>query len=329
MSYLKSSDGYLSISDQASKGTPIAYDAVKAYVKYLEESFATEHDIQQLREGGDGEVIAGSIKNLHKEKFAFKLYARPQIIAYLMAWTLGADSKSGGSDPYTHEITRLADGRKYLTLFRKLNTSVIQKLYDAKIETITLEMEAGKPVMVTVEGNACNAALESTEGEEDYETDPPFVMYHGDGAFEIDEAAQASIRKCTIKISIKSQEGLQSDGLRLEDLPDLQYDIDVTCELYAEDTSFFKKINYYNTSAPSEDVYSGALSIDLTYTNSSSKARELKIEIPDVAFQPVTGVNLKSEPAVMVQTIAGVARLESGSELMTVTIQNDLSADLA
>lgn len=329
MSYLKSSKGYLAVSDQAEKGTPIAYSAAKYYLKYLEESFQTEADVMHQREGGDDELLVTSIKNLHKEKFSFKAYARPELIAYLAAWILGADAKSGSSDPYTHVLTRVSDGRKYLTFHRKLDTAVVQKLWDAKIESLTMEMEAGKPVTLTVEGSACNSIIETSTGTESYETDKPFVMYHGDGAFSLDGAVQASVRKATIKITVKSQEGLQSDGLGIEDLPDLQCDIDVSLELYAESTAFFKKLNYYNTCQKSESVYSGALSIDLNYTNDSGKERELKIEIPDVAFQPITGINLRAEPQVMVQVIAGIARKLSAQEIITITVKNDLSADLA
>lgn len=329
MSYLVSSKGYLAVSDQASKGTPIAYDAVKLYLKYLEESFATEIDMMNLREGGDDELMSTSVKNLHKEKFGFKVYARPQVLAYMISWFLGADTKSGAGDPYTHVLTRASAGRKYLTFYRKLDTNKIQQMYDAKIESIMIEGEAGKPITLSIEGNGCNVAFTSSAGTESYETDDMFVFYDGNGRFTIDGSTTTDIKKFSIKMTIKSQEGLQTDDIGIEDLPDLQLDIEFAADLYAQDTTLFKKITYYNTSAPSQNLYEGEATIDLRYTKSTTDDRTCKIEIPKITFKPITGLNLKSEPAVMVQTIAGIARKISGSEIITFTLKNDLSADLA
>ena len=318
--------GYIGIAKQTGKGSAAATSDI--FIKYLDESFKTERNTTPLREGGDGEMVVTQILNVHKEKFQFKVIARPRIAAYLFAWILGEDTKSGGADPYTHVLTRSVGGRCWLTIRRKLDTNVIQKLTDCKIEKITFEGEAGKECIFTVDGIGLSSAIESSEETATYETMRPFVFYHGHGRFKVESAATSNIKKFSVQYGIKSQEGMQTDNFLIEDLPDLMIDGDVALDLYASDTTFWKKANYNNTAAPVETVYSGAFELDLRQTETATDDRGIKIEVGKFFWNPVD-LGLKGAAEVMTNTIAGVMAKPAAGEMFQVTCKNDISADLA
>lgn len=319
-----SNDGYIGIAKQAAKGSFVM--APDVYVKYQEDTFQPENEVAFLREGGDDELIGAAVKNMHLEKWGFKCLARPDITAYLIAWLLGADDITGTGDPFTHVFTR--DVRDWLTIRRLIAPGQIQILTDAKIESITFEMEAGKEVVLTVEGNALSAKLDTTVDVPSYDTGRPFTMYHGNGRFKFETSINSSIRKLTVKIMVASQEGMQTDDLVLNDLPDLKLDVDVSTEVFVDNIDFWKKSIYNNLTVPDEGVYSGAIECDLRYKQNEVDDRQLKINIAKFFWAPVTGINLKGEPEVMVQTLAGPMAKPAAGEPITVTIKNSIADDL-
>jgi hypothetical protein len=321
------SKGYIGIAKQGAKGS--VNNTPDIFVKYLEESFQPEFDSTFDREGGDDENIVTGIKNLHKEKFSFKFKARPQIMSYIMTWLLGKDTVSGTGDPYTHVITRdSVNGRKWLTIRRRINTSYVLVYQDCKIESVTIEMEAGKSAMVTVEGNALTVTQDTTNDTPSYESIKPFVFYHGEGAFSIDGAVSSDIKKLTMKITVASQEGYQTDGLILADLPDLKLDGEFTAEFFATATDFFKKSVFNNTTTIAEAIYQGKIEFDLKTTENVADDREFKLTFEDTFWNPATGFNLKSEPEVMPISLSGILKKPTAGEIITATVKNSLSSDL-
>jgi len=328
MGKLNTGKGYIAIAAQANKGSAVTTPDI--YLKYLEESFQSEHENSFEREGGDDELVVTGIKNLHREKFSFKVYARPDITAYLYSYILGADSVTGTGDPYTHVITRLAGGRLWLTIQRMIADNFILIYTDAKIESITCEMEAGKPATLSVEGSALTSLIDTTELSPSYESVLPFVMYNGEGAFKIDSTVDSDIKKVMVKIAVASQDGMQTDGLLLGDLQDLKLDIDVSIEKFADGTALYKKTVYNNETAPDSGIYDiGEVEFDLKLTETVADDREFKINVKKVLGQPVTGDNLKGEPEIMTEVFAGIGAKPDSGEIVTVTMKNSLSADLA
>ena len=323
MSNVISSKGYIGIAKQGAKGS--TNNTPDIYIKFLEESFQPENENNFQRENGDDELIVTGVKNLHRERFSFTCKARPKVSCYLYAWLLGADAKTGTGDPYTHVLTR--DERDWLTIRRKLDTGKILVLTDAKIESITAAAEAGKEVILTVEGNALSPDWDTTEDTPSYETSKPFVFYHSDGAFTLESGSITNIKSFSIKHIVTSQDGMQTDALELADLPDLKFDTEIELGFYAEDTALLKKSAYNNTDTADEGIYSGEFTVDCTYTE-SGKARELKIVLAKFFWNPVTGFNLNADPAVIEPSLAGIMAKPDAGEPTTVTCKNDESSDL-
>lgn len=326
MSKLLSNEGYIGLAKQTSKGNPASTSLF--FVKYLDGSFKTEQATSPLREGGDGETVSTVIKTSHKEKFSFKANCRPEVVAYVLAYLMGEDTKSGSSDPYTHVITR-GSSRIWCTIFRKLTTDDVQRIEDCKISKVTIEGEAGKEVTLSVEGEGCGATLLSSDESEVYETGlSVFKFYDGAGKFDLGGTITKNIKKFSVSIAVTG-EGLMTDELVPGDIPDLQYNVDVALDLYVDSTANWKKANYNSGTSPDGDVYQDSLTIDLNFTDSvTSTNRQLKIEVPSFVWNSID-LPMKGAPDVLTETVAGIALKTTGVELITVTLQNDLSDDLA
>ena len=323
---VKTNDGYLGIAVQANKGSAVATSTF--FVKYDEANLVPEMDRTPLKEGGDDELINTVVKNSHKCPFSFKAIARPQMLAYLYAAILGADTKSGTGDPYTHELTRLAGGRQWLTLYRKVATGVVVRYTDAKIEKIMIEADAGKEVVVTVEGNALSPDILTAEETESYEAGKPFVFYDGEGRYKLGNVATSDIKKFSVSVSILSQDGYQTDGLLMADLPDLKMEIDVAIDLFAGSTARWKNANYNNTNAESKTLFGEKFELDLIYEENTPNDRQFKLEIGKVLWEPVD-LPLKGDPEVITETLAGIAVKPAAGDYIKATILNSISDDLA
>ena len=323
MTKLISNKGYLGFCKQTSRTHPAS--APEHYVRYSEAKFIPDQATTVLKEGGDGEYAKTVIKNSHKEKFNFKCAARPELVAYILAYLLGDDTKAGASDPYTHTIIR-GTSRLWLTLWRKIKDLVVQRVEGAKISTVTIEGEAGKEITLAVEGEGCWGTVLGSETVPTYETSAPFVFYHGNGRFKNDGAVTSEIKKFSIKIAVKG-EALQTDDVVPGDIPDQALDIDVKLELYAASSAEWKKANYNNGASVSSGIYMGSMELDLQYTE-SAKIRQLKITIPNMTWQSID-IPMAGNPEPVTQEIAGIAVKNSADELITVVCKNDLSATLA
>ena len=321
---IKTSDAVLGIAAQVAKGTPNAVPDV--FAKYLEgDSAVHEMETTALREGGDDEQIGTFTKNMHKVMFTFKIKARPEIITFLIAWLLGKDVLTGATDPFTHTMTRLADGRKYLTVRRKIETTKTEQIEDAKIEKISIESEAGKEVEITVEGQGLRSTILAAEDTPVFEVESIFMFYHGVNSYVLDGVTERCIKSFAINIQVTSQDGLQSDEVTMKDLQDLMLDIDWSADLFADNDDRWQKANYNNGTAISTVLFEGAFIVELNFLDPTTGFnRQLKITIPASKWEPVQ-LPFNSEPAVTEETVAGIARRPDAGEIITVVTQNAIT----
>lgn len=311
------------LKKQAVKGTAVTPDIS---IPYLSEKFKTAQKITVLNQ--DNNLSIENIKESHSEKFGFSCFGRPDIVCYLLAYFLGDDTKAGGADPYTHTVIRKEDGRAWLTLQRKIDTSFVQQLQDSKIKSVTFSGNAGKPLKVDVDGVSLGSGtiIGTVEETPSYEIGKPFMFYHGDGRFKFAGGVESLIKEFKIKINIGNEE-LKNSNMILEDIYETDFDIDVTFDLYA-DTTKFKNVNYYGTNSVSESVYTASCELDFRYTENVADDRQLKIEIPKVMWKSISGIGLKSKPDYMTESVAGIAEKLATTEIITATCKNSLANDL-
>jgi len=325
MTAILSSEQIIGLGKQSAKGVPQTTPAV--FIKYLEGSFTTEMDTNALREGGDDEQIGVVNKNMHREKFAFKANARPQLVNYILAWLLGGEIVTGAGDPFTHTITRTANGRPYLTIRRGLTTGKLQQLEDCKIEKVTIEGEAGKEITISVEGSGLTANILGTLDVPTFEATQIFMFYDGKDKFILDSGVTKCIKQFTIDITVVSQEGLQGDEVTMKDLQDLKLDIEVSATLWNEGSANWQDANYNGQTSIQEDLKSSNFIVDLLYTESVTDDRGFKITIAEFVWNPVD-LPPNAEPNVNEETIAGIAIRPSAGDIVEVVVKNSIGTSV-
>jgi len=323
MSVISSGNTLFSFGVQSAKGSP--QGTPNFTVPWIDDlPFNPTFEVDELRRGGDGRYLVDAFKLNQKHPFSWSCLATPESIAYFLTALLGADTKTGSSDPYTHTITYSADTRDWLTLRKKLDTNIVLQFYDAKMASITISGTAGEEIKVAVEGMAINSLIDTTEDSQDRDADDPFMYSDTEGFFNIVAGGRESFNVHSFSVTVRiNSEELKGDQILIADLPDNSIDVEMSCDIHVEDTNnFFKKINYYNTTTVSESLYTGQFQIGARYYNGSSKERLLHITIPKLLFRPVE-FPTNSTPGVITQTITGIAE-KSGT---SVTLISGYSTD--
>jgi len=292
-------------------------------IPFLDDGFNTNMQITGLKDGGDNEYLRENFKMEHREKFSFSVNARPDIFCYLSAFMLGNMATTGTADPYTHTITR--NERDWLTIERKLNCTTIQRLISCKFENMTVSGEAGQPIKITMDGNALDTIIRTTALSPSYDTEKPFMFYDGSSRFKIDTTNTSYIKGFEIKVNVNSGGGLRDDQTEIIDLPDFNYSVDCSLDTYTSDFTRFKKINYNASTTPQEALATGAFEIDCQYILTTT--RQLKITIPLLTYQSISGITLNPGGATMSESFAGVAVKQSTTDLITMVCMNSINED--
>jgi len=309
------------IGKQSGKGTTATPNIT---IAFLDDGFNTGQQINSLKSGGDNEYHLDTVKMEHRENFSFTVNARPDIVTYLSGYILGTAAISGAGDPYTHTITR--GERPWLTVERKLNSTVTQRLTDAKIENYTLSGESGQPVKLTIDGNALTAQIRTTALTPACDTESPLMFYDGSGRFKIDTTIDENIKSFEIKVNVNSGGGLRDDQFLIVDLPDFNYSVECSAELNTTNFDRWQKITYNASTTPQETVSTGALEIDLQ--NVATTTRQIKLTIPEIYYKSIGNVTLSPEGTTMTESIAGVGLKQSTTELMTIVCRNSISTTI-
>lgn len=194
--------GYLGLAKQSGQGSP---SAPAKYPILRRQAFVPVQNFGEFRTGNQRDISI-----ITKQDFlyagAFQTYLYADEGASLLAWAMGADTKTGSSDPYTHTLA-LANGLPYLTAEASFyQDQIIDRVGDCKIAKLLIEGEARKEVMLTVnlmggipavQGSASTPSFSNGAGE------GPMMFYHG--AFTLSgpgdaSAMQAQVQKYSIEI---------------------------------------------------------------------------------------------------------------------------------
>ncbi len=320
---IPSNTGYMMLAKQTAQGV-VATPSIG--IAYLDDGANIAMDYQFQNNGED--IAVNAIKMKHTEKFACGVNARPDTIAYLLAYILGADSVAGGGDPYTHTLTRADLGRPWLTFERGLNATLQQRLYDCKISKLSLSGVAGQPIKAAIEGDALGVVLRTTALTPTYERREPFSFYDGNARFSYAGVVIDTIKRFQIDMTVDALGGLQNGEYEVVDLPDFSFNVDVQLEFFPDTFTNWKNVAYGGGTARAENIYTAALDFDFRYTESAADDRQLKFAIPSIMYKSIGGNTLTSGAGTMTENIAGVAQKLATTELITYTVKNSLAADL-
>lgn len=139
--------GYLGAAKQSAKGTTVA---PATFFVLRKQAFIPSQQIGEFRTGNQRD-ISFAVKEAFKYAGSFQTFMYANETAALLAWVMGADTKTGSADPWTHTLA-LADPLPYLTFEAAFyDSQIIDRIGDSKIAMLEIEAEAGKEALVNVD----------------------------------------------------------------------------------------------------------------------------------------------------------------------------------
>lgn len=261
-----------------------------------------------------------------------EILARPKATAGLLYAVLGADSVTGASDPYTHEITK-ATSLPWMTWWSHLGGLAYDEISDAKVSQLVISGQSGQPIRLAATVEALRPRHQAAEETTvDVETGDAFVYYDGDGALKFEGSAVSDINSfvCTINRNVTRVMG---DGLTPVDLTEGLFTIEWQLTMLMSSASLLKRI-LYGSATPSNDaeVTSDVLElagspagIDFKFTMTAA-SRTLQIECPTLTVDPFD-VPPNTDGSPLYMTINARAFDDGTNEPITATVLNSM-ADL-
>jgi hypothetical protein len=206
--------GNIAFGIQSVKGTPAASPTVKAF-------FAGAPSLQPyitddrynltdgVRDPGDPYVSQIGVKG------QVPLYAHPDLMALLWHLTLGANADAGAGDPWTHTATP-ANALPYFTIWRSVGGVIFEKYTDCKINSMTIDGQAGKPLQVTLDIVGITSTFLASEVVANPDTLAPFLYMHGAGALKVDTVAYP-IHVLNVQVN-NNLNPFQADGFGIDNI---------------------------------------------------------------------------------------------------------------
>lgn len=312
-------DAYLGVGKQSAKGTAVA---PSTFIRYREKNINPTIEAEFYPEGGGGRKEKFGCKTYHKHDGSFSFLARPAASGLLLHALLGADAVTG-SGPYAHALTP-ADTLPWLTIETgevKSSNLILERIQDCVVDSARISGRAGRPVEITLDFLGTQASIQSSAPSITYEADNPYVFYQG--TFTINSSANTFITE--FDIEIKNNVGdVQTVNVYRDDMLPLKLEVDVSFTLKLTNATLYKSVYYGGGTSVSDTLYEGDFTVDINY-GSGGGARGLKIEIPKLIYT-ATELPRGADPEIVYLSCHGHA-IEGASQLITITVKNNVSTD--
>lgn len=289
--------GNLRFAIQSAKGTPAAASAFGL--------FLAGGDLPSARRGQDSfaETTAARMRG---ERYVTEVhgegspqhYVSPKAIGALLYGVLGAKSVTGAGDPFAHVFVP-ASSTPWFTLWRNAFDMIQERLADAKLKSLVIHGESGRPLTATANWLALTPQHKTAaEVTAPIETTQRFMHYDGAGAFLVEGVPVASIRSFDLTIENNSAV-VPGDSLSPADIS--EGELAVTCrvtQLFLTATRDLRNRLFYGGATPADNAAVVAAILELagapaglqfTFTRVAAAPgpeRSLVLAVPRVAVEP-------------------------------------------
>jgi len=280
--------------------------------------------------------IAAKAAQFHDLQFQGYLY--PDVGTWLLCQALGgADTVSGGSDPWTHSFAVSDSGLPVLSFEHSQGGGVaggvlVERVPDAILDTFALEARAQELVTTDVILKGRQGAVQGAPATVSFEADRPFSFVDGSSAFTGIDAVSTYVSnfKLSIKNNVDAFFGLGSFAPHLKESKreiDIEFDVavdDATNKLYRE--VYFNSATG-STATSSLPIYVSSLT--LTFDLGGTPDHRIVITMQNFAAmssKPLYDVNAR----IFTQSVAAKGVRAGGSTLVAVSARTpDSSSYLA
>ena len=221
-----------------------------------------EEEIQREREGGDGQEVGLVYKSGVQLDGQGVAYARAEYVGRIMAAVLG-DDQVGAASGVASEAANIHTANPtstipYLTV-EQYYADQIERVSNAQITDVSIEMEAGRPWKVThtLVGGGTPYRRDVASALTPARESVAAAFFPG-GSYVIDGAANSKLTKAKIDIKRGVDADIRTTSLHREDVVALNFDVDLEFTLKYEDKALYDKIHYGSGSYIPIDLSTGA-----------------------------------------------------------------------
>ena len=313
----QANDGYVGFGRQTVQGTGVV---PTIFGRYLTAEGNAENEFKQFREGGFAKEGSFAKKVGMIFPFSCSVYARPDIAGLLATMALGSDTISG-SGPYDHLIVPAAL-QWWSVEFERINHTLIERLEDCKVTTLTITGSAGEFLELAIEGQGLNIDASQSSATPSYEVDDILQFLHG--SFVALGGAQAEIEEFTLTIT-NDIEFIQAGELVYRQAVDKFIDVTLDMTIKATQADEYEKIYFGGAAGDAPDAAAEAGQVVLTFNNGllTTEEREIVLTIDELTYlaAPLTG--LMAEGDVYRYAVSGIATNDGTNPLVQIDVKND------
>lgn len=224
------------------------------------------------------------------------VYAHPDAMAVLWHAALGANADAGVGDPWTHTATP-ANVLPYLTIWRSVGGVIFEKYTDCKISSLTLDGQAGQPLMVTLSVLGIKSTFGTNEsGNPDILA--PYLFMHGAGALKVDAVAYP-IHALNLQVN-NNLNPFQADDYTVNNIDEQAREISGSYSIRfsgaIDEPINYRKFFYGSNAGTAQTTGFTNHALDFKFVHSIAN-RDMDVAIPvskwaDVPVQPDPGGNV-------------------------------------
>jgi|ERR1051326_516119 hypothetical protein len=321
MANLNSKIGFIGVSKQTSKGTPVTPPTFGHGLRGGSVmTIGLDQPVEELT--ATDRIIPSVFRNGVAMAIPFTTRVYPRVAGLYYYGVMGGVADAGTSPNYTHTITP-ATTLPYLTAFARIDTEYAQ-VSDARVDELTLTWDGTAPPELS--GNLMGATfLYGTSWTATNDESTTNILPTAGGTFSVDTgaaAATAPVAGGTITMKNNSQPVLLSTAITPNDIWPGQYECECTLKLLPADLTQWRKIitgTSGGTTVANNPTY-GAFDITFTYDANTS----LEFAATKVAFTAdFPQVSAKGGPVEL--TIVGSVVKPSSGAAVTVTAKNSVA----
>lgn len=337
---IESGIGGLWMAKQSALGTIATTSAASMQRLRLQAGSLVPNKTDASEEYVDGERYASPTMFVDKvagEVGSPTIQAQNDTAALFFAVTLGSDTVTGSSDPYTHTITSAGDAGTYVTFYQESGATAVHSLeayWDAKVSKLMMEVGQDQKVMhltpsvLALTGGQVVSAVPTTA---DDGTDP-YVWTEVAGSVTIDSTVIAEVEGETLEID-DGTTPFYGDSVSPAALIGGKGPITRTMKsIVTSDTIDFYNQAIYGTASPSagdtptNDIYYA--DIETVYTRSAD--RSITITTPKVAIKS-DDMNLspQAEAGKKELMLGGPCLKDGSTAALTIVVESGKSTSLA
>lgn len=277
---------YLAFGKQTSLGVGVLPTVFLPYIGSIDLDHGQGAD--EIREAGVGPYVSRLVKSKHDPKGGGGCAWRPQTMAKLAAWFLGADTSTLATGLYNH-VASPAQPPVYVSVEQNLADESIERFVDGLLTSLSIEGDGNKDLMASIQWVACEPAA-STAAVETYEAGISGVSAGGpyrqhEAVYTLDGTVVNDIKSYKLELAWKVDEDIRLSKVTREHLVKLELTGKITVTQLMLLTSDYRKINYGTTGGTvAIKNFAPGGAFDVTYSNglSSTDERTARINCPSI-----------------------------------------------